>query len=87
MSRKVRPRERQGLAQGHIARQLAEPGILTPDQVSLFGPKLPAKSWRGVEEVTRVWLERDLITDFEKLPFYLENLDTFTKLSDKPGEN
>lgn len=39
-------------------------------------------AWRGVEEVTRIWLKRDLITAFEKLPFYLENLDTFTKLSD-----
>ena len=32
-------------------------------------------------------LEGDLIPAFEKLPFYLEKLDAFTKLSDNSREN
>lgn len=71
---------------------MAKPGLLTPAQ-GFSGPTVPAEVWRGTEEVSRIW-PGPLIIAFKEFPIwqlafkasYLENLDAFTKFSDKLGE-
>lgn len=65
---------------------MAESGLLAPGQGSLYTNHLLMVG-AGLKRLQGSGLEGDLMTAFEKFPFYLGKLDHFTKLNDKSGAN